>query len=79
MKKMSCRELGGACDETFIANNFEEIAELSKEHAVKMFQKKDAAHIKAAEEMKKIIKDPEAIKRWYEEKANLFNKKPNHA
>ncbi len=27
---MTCKQLGGACDATFSANTFEEIAELSK-------------------------------------------------
>ena len=40
MKTMSCKELGGACDQKFSANTFEEITALSKEHGKKMFQKK---------------------------------------
>ena len=40
MKTMSCKELGGACDKVFHANTFEEIAEMSKQHGMEMFQKK---------------------------------------
>lgn len=32
MKTMTCRELGGACDEVFESDTFYEIADLSKKH-----------------------------------------------
>ena len=38
-EKMTCKKLGGACDELFAANTFEEMAELSKMHGMAMFQK----------------------------------------
>ena len=34
MKKMTCKQLGGACDTEFHANTFEEMADLSKKHAL---------------------------------------------
>ena len=40
MKIMNCKQLGGACDKEFHANSFEEIAEMSKQHGMEMFQKK---------------------------------------
>jgi hypothetical protein len=46
MKTMTCKHLGGACDQTFTANTFDEIAALSKKHGMEMFQKGDAPHIK---------------------------------
>lgn len=46
MKTMTCKQLGGACDKQFRANSFDEIAGMSKQHAMDMFQKKDAAHLK---------------------------------
>ena len=36
MKKMSCKQLGGACEEIFEADTFEEISELSKAHGIQM-------------------------------------------
>ncbi len=53
MKTMTCNQLGGACDLEFSANSFEEIAEMSKQHGMEMFQKKDAAHLEAMGEMQK--------------------------
>jgi predicted small metal-binding protein len=51
MKTMSCKQLGGACDQTFSANTFEEMASLSKEHGKEMFKKNDAAHLEAMRSM----------------------------
>ena len=55
MKKMTCKQLGGACDKEFHANTFEELAEMSKKHGMEMFQKGDAPHLKAMNEMQAII------------------------
>lgn len=52
MKTMTCKQLGGACDKAFHAASFEEIAELSKQHGMEMFQKGDQPHITAMSEMK---------------------------
>ena len=38
MKTMTCRQLGGACDKQFRASSFAEIAEMSKQHGMEMFQ-----------------------------------------
>ena len=45
MKTMTCKQLGGACDVAFSATTFKEIAELSKQHGMEMFQKQDVAHM----------------------------------
>ena len=39
MKTMTCNQLGGACDKEFSANSFDEMAKMSKEHSMEMFQK----------------------------------------
>lgn len=72
MKKMTCKELGGACDHVFYANTFEEIAEQSKNHAVEMFEKGDKAHLEAMEKMKELMKEPEKMNEWYENKKAEF-------
>jgi len=76
MKTMNCTQLGGACDEEFHAESFEAIAELSKQHAMKMFQRKDPAHLKAMEEMQGLMKDPEAMSTWFESKRQEFESLP---
>lgn len=77
MKTMTCRQLGGACDEKFQAETFEEIGELSKRHGMEMHRKGDEAHMKAMEEMKKLMSDPQAMQDWMEGKKNEFDALPD--
>jgi len=77
MKTMTCRQLGGACDEEFHANSFDEIAGMSKQHGMKMFQKKDAAHLEAMNSMQALMKRPEAMKEWFESKRKEFDALPD--
>ena len=73
---MTCKQLGGACDIEFHASTFEEIAEMSKEHSMKMFQRGDEEHIKVMNEMKELMNDPEAMKGWMEGKQKEFDALP---
>ncbi len=72
MKTMTCRQLGGACDKEFHANTFDEIAEMSKKHAMEMLQKGDEKHVKAMNDMKELMEDPEAMKKWFNNKKKEF-------
>lgn len=74
---MTCKELGGACDQTFSANTFEEIAMMVSKHAREMVQQGDAAHISAMNEMRNDMKSPEAMNAWMANKRNAFNALPN--
>jgi hypothetical protein len=76
MKTMTCKQLGGACDKRFHANSFDEIAGMSKQHGMEMFQRKDAAHLKAMNEMQELMKKPEAMKKWFENKKKEFEALP---
>lgn len=78
MKTMTCNQLGGACDKEFHANTFEEITEMSKKHGTEMFQKGDAAHLKAMNEMMELMKSPDSMKKWFEDKRNEFNSIPEN-
>ncbi len=73
MKAMTCKQLGGACDEVFHANSFEEIAEMSKKHGMEMFQQGDEEHLKAMNEMKDLMENPDAMKEWFETKRKEFD------
>ena len=70
---MTCKQLGGACNQKFSANTFEEIAELSKAHGMEMFQIADEAHLEAMNKIQELMKSPEAMKQWFENKRNEFN------
>ena len=76
MKTMTCKQLGGACDKQFHANSFDEIAEMSKQHAMEMFQKKNAKHLNAMNDMQELMKKPEAMKKWFENKKKEFEALP---
>lgn len=77
MKKMTCKQLGGACNQEFLANSFEELAGMSKQHAMEMFQKKDAAHLQAMNDMQALMKKPEQMKQWFESKKKEFEALPD--
>ena len=73
MKSMTCKQLGGACDKVFQANTFEEIAELSKQHGMEMFQAQDVAHLEAMNKVKELMQDPQEMAKWFESKKLEFN------
>ncbi len=76
MKTMTCKQLGGACDQEFHAGSFDEIAEMSKKHGMEMFQKGDKEHIKAMSEMQELMQNPEAMNVWFEGKRKEFEALP---
>ncbi len=76
MKTMTCRQLGGACDMEFRADTFEEMAELSKQHGMEMFEKQDSAHLAAMEKIQELMKDPEKMNEWFEAKRKEFEALP---
>ena len=69
---MTCKQLGGACDLEFSADTFEEMSNLSKQHGIDMFQKKDESHLKAMEKMQELMKSPEAMQVWFNSKKDEF-------
>lgn len=73
MKTMTCKQLGGACDEKFQASSFDEIAELSKAHGMKMFQKQDSAHLAAMAKMKELMQEPQSLQNWFDAKKKEFD------
>ena len=73
MKTMSCKQLGGACNKEFHADTFEEIAEMSKKHGMKMFQENDELHLNAMNEMQELMQKPEAMKDWFENMKKEFD------
>ncbi len=76
MKSMTCKQLGGTCDQIFQAETFEEIAEMSKTHGMEMFQKGDQAHLEAMKTMRELIKSPEDMSAWYAERKKEFEDLP---
>lgn len=77
MKTMTCKQLGGACEEKFSAATFEQIAELAKNHGIEMFQKKDEEHLEAMAQIKDLMQDPDAMQEWFENKRREFESLPD--
>ncbi|MES2212285.1 MAG: DUF1059 domain-containing protein [Pseudomonadota bacterium] len=76
MKTMTCNQLGGACDKEFHAETFEEMAEMSKQHAMEMFQKQDTAHLEVMNKMQDLVKIPGEMDRWFLSKRKEFEALP---
>jgi hypothetical protein len=76
MKTMTCKQLGGACELAFHANSFDEMAQMSKKHGMQMFQSGDEAHLQAMNKMQELMKTPEAMKEWFENKRKEFDALP---
>lgn len=73
MKSMTCRQLGGACDIEFKANTFDEMASQSRQHGMEMMEKGVQDNLKAMQEMRDMMMNPEAMQKWMAEKESLFN------
>ncbi len=76
MKTMTCQQLGGACDQEFHADRWEEMVELSKKHGMEMAEQGDEAHINVMEEIRNGMNDSEAMKSWIEKMQQEFDALP---
>ena len=74
---MTCKQLGGACDKSFQASTFEEMARLSKQHAMEMYEKGDQPHLDAMHEMQKLMQNPEGMQQWMQQKQKQFTALPD--
>ena len=73
MKKMTCKQLGGACDLEFFGDTFVEVANQSKKHGMEMFQIGDSEHLSAMKDMQKMMENPANFSAWFESKKEEFN------
>jgi hypothetical protein len=76
MKTMTGQQLGGACDMAFSAETFEELAELSMQHGMAMFQQDDPDHLAAMSAMRTLIAQPGAMQDWLAKKKAEFDALP---
>jgi hypothetical protein len=77
LKTMTCNQLGGACEKEFYAESFDEIAKMSKQHGMEMFQSNDEAHLRAMDKMKELMQTPGAMEEWFENKRKEFETLPD--
>lgn len=50
---------------------------MSKQHGMEMFQNNDEAHLKAMSEMQELMKNPEKMKSWFEDRKKEFDSLPD--
>jgi hypothetical protein len=51
MKSLTCKDLGGACDESIVGATFEEIGQKCRAHVMEAVKRGDAAHKAAVNKM----------------------------
>lgn len=78
MKTMTCNQLGGACNEKFTAETFQEISEMSQAHAKEMIEKQDPSHVDAMRHMQIIMRKDGGMETWLRGKEFLFNALPKN-
>lgn len=73
MKKLTCKDLGGPCDQEITGESFEELGQNCQKHVMEQMGAGDAAHVQAVEAWKS--QSPE------EQQAQMasFEKKYNEA
>ena len=76
MKTMTCKQIGGACDEEFQAETWDEMAALSHAHGTKMHEQQDPAHLEVMQEMSALMNDSEAMQKQMDEWKAAFDATP---
>ena len=75
MKKLTCRDFGGPCDEEITGNSFGEVGSKCRIHVMEQMNNGDEAHRTAAAKMKNA--SPEEQKTMMAEYEKKFNEAPN--
>ena len=75
MKKITCRDLGGPCDEEFTGDSFGEVGGACRTHVMEQMNNGDEAHRTAAAKMKNA--SPEEQMAMMAEYEKSFDEAPN--
>lgn len=75
MKKTTCRNLRGACNEEIVGETAEQMGENSKQHVMEKIQSGDKDHKAAMQDMMMLSKEDQQA--WYEEFKKSFDSLPN--
>jgi len=75
MKKLTCRDLGGPCDEQITGNSFDEVGRKCRTHVMEQMNNGDEAHQVAAAKMQNASSEEQmAMMAEYEKR---YNEAPN--
>jgi hypothetical protein len=72
MKTMTCRQLGGPCDQPHQGNTANDVIKAQDNHLRQMVEQGDAAHESALSDMKGRWKNPLAGMGWYRQAKRDF-------
>ena len=56
MKSMTCNQLGGACDQVFTGDTFDDLAVQSQKHGKEMYGANDGPHMASMDTMMELMK-----------------------
>lgn len=73
MKTMTCKQLGGPCEQEFHAETFDEMVKKSQQHGIEMAEKGALEYIKVMEIMREGMNNPEVMKAWVEKIQKEFD------
>ena len=59
MKSMTCIQLGGACEQVFSGETFDDLAAQSQQHGKEMYGANDGPHMAAMSAMMELMKSGE--------------------
>ena len=76
MKTMTCRDLGGPCDQQHTADSADEVIKAQDRHLAEMERAGDAAHQPARDAMKGRWKHPVKGMGWYRDVKRRFAELP---
>jgi hypothetical protein len=77
MKTMTCRQLGGPCDEAHRGDSADDVIKLQDAHLKERSAAGDAAHAPAAADMKARWRRPIAGMKWYKTAKSDFAALPD--
>ncbi len=49
---------------------------MSRQHGIEMYKNSDEAHLKAMNDIQELMKNPEAMKEWFDSKKEEFERLP---
>ena len=75
MKKLTCRDFGGPCDEEITGNSFGEVGGKCRTHVMEQIKSGDEAHRAAADKMKNA--SPEEQQSMMAEYEKRYHEAPN--
>ena len=59
MKSLTCKQLGGACEQVFSGETFDDLAAQSQQHGKEMYGSNDEPHMEAMSKMMALMKSGE--------------------